>query len=58
MNKLDNLFYKYKIFLRVKKLKAYKYKFKNNWTLWFHNINDNNWSISSYIKLFILFFFY
>lgn len=52
---LNNLFYKYEIFLRVKKLKAYKYKLKNKWTLWFHNINDNNWTLSSYIKLYSCF---
>jgi translation initiation factor 4E len=25
---------------------------ENNWTLWFHNINNNDWSINSYDKVF------
>jgi hypothetical protein len=25
---------------------------ENNWTLWFHNINNNDWSIDSYDKIY------
>ena len=25
---------------------------ENNWTLWFHNINNNDWSINSYNKVY------
>jgi translation initiation factor 4E len=25
---------------------------KNKWILWFHKVNDNNWNIESYIKVF------
>ena len=27
---------------------------KNEWKLWFHSINDNNWNKSSYKQLFSL----
>ena len=25
---------------------------KNKWTLWFHKVNDNNWSIENYLKIY------
>lgn len=28
------------------------YKLDNNWTLWFHEINNNNWKLSSYKKVY------
>ena len=28
------------------------YKLKNRWTFWYHSINDNNWKINSYHKLY------
>jgi hypothetical protein len=28
------------------------YDLKNVWVLWFHKVNDNNWSIESYIKIY------
>ena len=31
-----------------------KYKLKNNWNLWYHSINDNNWKLKSYKKLLII----
>ena len=31
-----------------------KYKIKNNWTLWYHSINVNNWDLESYKKLLII----
>jgi hypothetical protein len=27
------------------------YKFNNNWTLWFHSLNNNEWNNSSYEKI-------
>ena len=48
-----NIIYEnYKILLFIKKLKCYKYKFKNEWIIWYHKINDNNWNIDSYKKLY------
>jgi len=29
------------------------YKLDNNWTLWFHEINNNNWKLSSYKKVYV-----
>ena len=29
------------------------YKLKNNWSLWYHSIKDNNWDKKSYKKLLI-----
>ncbi len=28
------------------------FKLKNKWILWFHKVNDNNWSLESYSKVF------
>ena len=28
-----------------------KHLLENKWTLWFHKINDNDWSIDSYKKV-------
>ena len=28
------------------------FELKNKWILWFHKVNDNNWDISSYSKVF------
>lgn len=28
------------------------YKLESIWVLWFHKVNDNNWSIDSYIKVY------
>jgi len=28
------------------------FNLKNKWVLWFHRVNDNNWSIDSYLKVF------
>ena len=30
------------------------FKLKNKWILWFHKVNDNNWTPESYIKVFEL----
>lgn len=34
------------------------YKLKNNWSLWYHSIKDNNWDKKSYKKLLIFRNFY
>ena len=31
------IYQKYILLLKIKKLKAYKLKFQNKWSLWFHN---------------------
>ena len=28
------------------------FKLKNNWVLWFHKVNDNNWSLENYSKIY------
>lgn len=28
------------------------FKLKHKWILWFHKVNDNNWSIESYLKVY------
>ena len=32
--------------------KLENFDLKNKWTLWFHKVNDNNWSLDSYLKVF------
>jgi len=32
--------------------KIENFNLKNRWTLWFHKVNDNNWKIESYSKVF------
>ena len=46
------IYQKYILLLKIKKLKAYKLKFENKWSLWFHELFDNDWSIKSYKKLY------
>ena len=46
------IYQKYVLLLKIKKLKAYKLKFKNKWCLWFHELFNNDWSIESYKKLY------
>jgi Translation initiation factor 4E (eIF-4E) len=46
------IYQKYILLLKIKKLKAFKLKFKNKWSLWFHELFDNDWSIKSYKKLY------
>tara|TARA_B100001121_G_C18619033_1_gene588375 strand:+ start:428 stop:952 length:525 start_codon:yes stop_codon:yes gene_type:complete len=49
--KFNFLIYKYIIKINIKKFIGYKSKFKDKWTLWFHNFRCNDWSIKSYQKL-------
>jgi len=49
--KFNILIYKYINKINVKKMIGFKSKFKHEWTLWFHNFNNNDWSIKSYQKL-------
>lgn len=42
----------YLININIKKLKAFKYKFNDSFTLYYHNLNDNNWTFDSYIKIY------
>ena len=49
---MDKIYHKYISFINIQKLKAYKHKFKNPWTLWYHKIFDNEWTINSYKKLY------
>ena len=46
------LYERYKIYVYIKKLKAYKLKFKNSFTLYYHKLYDNNWNLDSYIKIY------
>jgi hypothetical protein len=32
--------------------KINNFQLKNTWILWFHKVNDNNWSLESYSKVF------
>ena len=50
--KYQEIYYKYVCFINIKKMKAYKYKFKDNWTLWFHKLFDNEWNIDSYKEIY------
>ena len=49
---MDKICHKYVLFINIRKLKACKYKLNNRWTLWYHKIFDNEWSINSYKKLY------
>tara|TARA_B100001564_G_C20669611_1_gene685508 strand:- start:3335 stop:3856 length:522 start_codon:yes stop_codon:yes gene_type:complete len=49
---MDKIYHKYISFINIRKLKAYKHKFKDPWTLWYHKIFDNEWTINSYKKLY------
>ena len=32
--------------------KTDNFKLKHKWILWFHKVNDNNWNLESYSKVF------
>ena len=49
---MNNLCDKYDLFVNIKKLKAYKLKLKNSWTLWFHSATADDWSLESYTKIY------
>ena len=46
------IYQKYILLLRIKKLKCYKLKFQNKWSLWYHELFNNDWTIKSYKKLY------
>ena len=46
------IYQKYILLLKIKKLKAYKLKLENSWNLWYHELFNNDWSIESYKKLY------
>lgn len=47
-----DLYNKYLLHIKIKKLKAYKLKLKHKWSLWYHEFFNNDWSLSSYKKLY------
>lgn len=49
---MDIIYNKYCIYVNIQKLKAFKYKFANSYTLYFHKANDENWSLDSYKKIY------
>ena len=46
------IYQKYILLLRIKKLKCYKLKLQNKWSSWHHELFNNDWSIESYKKLY------
>ena len=38
--------------------KIENFNLKNKWVLWFHKVNDNNWSIESYTKVYEMLTYY
>ena len=42
----------YKINIKTRKIKAFKFKFNNSFTLYYHSSNNNNWSFKSYKKIY------
>lgn len=34
------------------KIETSNFDLKNTWVLWFHKVNDNNWSLGSYSKIY------
>lgn len=49
---MDVIYNKYCIHINIKKIKAFKYKFNNSYTLYYHKTNDENWSLDSYKKIY------
>ena len=50
--KFKNIYKNYIINIKIKKIKAFKLKCNDSYTLYYHNVNDNNWSYESYKKIF------
>jgi hypothetical protein len=38
--------------------KIENFNLKNKWVLWFHKVNDNNWSVESYTKVYEIVTYY
>ena len=50
---MDKIYQKYVILLKIKQLKAYKLKLESKWSLWFHELFNNDLSrsvVSNYMK--------
>ena len=51
-NTFIELMKNYRLKIDIKKMIGYKSKLRYKWTLWFHNLYDNNWLINSYQKIY------
>tara|TARA_Y100000741_G_scaffold56975_1_gene39553 strand:+ start:3389 stop:3958 length:570 start_codon:yes stop_codon:yes gene_type:complete len=49
---INNLYNKYKLHIFILQLKCYKYNFYNNWNIWIHDVNNNDWDIKSYKQIY------
>ena len=48
---MEIIYEKYVIHINIKKLKAYKLKFSSSFTLYYHKLFDNDWSLESYKEI-------
>jgi len=48
---MEIIYEKYLIHINIKKLKAYKLKFNSSFTLYYHKLFDNDWSLESYKEI-------
>ena len=48
---MESIYNKYVIYVNIKKLKAYKLKFNNVFTLYYHKLYDDDWSLDSYKQI-------
>ena len=49
---MESIYNKYVIYVNIKKLKAYKLKFNNVFTLYYHKLYDDDWSLDSYKQIY------
>lgn len=49
---MENIYKKYVIHINIKKIKAYKLKFNTIFTLYYHKLYDNDWSLNSYKQIY------
>ncbi len=49
---MNVLYNKFIVIQNTKKLKAFKSKLNSKWTLWFHKLYEDDWTINSYKKLY------
>ena len=52
MNNLRFLYERYISYIYIKKVIGYKKKLKNEYRLWFHNLDTNDWSFKSYQEIY------
>lgn len=52
MYEIYEIYKKYLLYTNIKKLIAYKSKLKFSYTLWYHELFDNNWTLDSYKKIY------